>query len=335
MNTGNTLRPEIGEPLTALRAGEVGALALGDVTNGGDMETKTAGEEYKSVFVGRLADLGLGNPEGIPSRLADATDEQLTTFVEELIQKLKVPDSLGSHSCIDGRRKLGTADGGTPMTLLRRVGGSASNLGVALNGGVISTADMKPDVTIMKFAKQIDNSTGLGRRCHSGGCGGAGGEVADNQAIAEEAKIESATLSFLAIPEVGAYFGHPDTGLIPEVRNNARGTASFLESKGWNGEDYVGSLSPSEVDILQGDPEDHKHHGHREDAVVIILGKKTLTDGVFVWNCAASMDAFNRLARGTDEATQQGTILAEVMKHLATTDRLVSPKTPVIISSAT
>ena len=43
-------------------------------------EVKTA---EKFIILGTLADFGLGNPDGIPSKLADATEEVLMAYGEE------------------------------------------------------------------------------------------------------------------------------------------------------------------------------------------------------------------------------------------------------------
>lgn len=335
----HTATLEVGVPLPAPE--EIGEVVVRGVStvdyNVGDHEMSKTEETYRAIFVGRLSDIGLGNPEGIPSGLAEASDQELAAYAESLLEQLEEPEDLTADSCIDGREIMGCSDSSAPVLRLRRVGNSAANMGVGLNGGVLTVNDL-PEGDIMTQAAYVDEKSGRKRCSHTGGCGGANGEISDNESIYGKDTIENAAETLMGIPEVAKALGTSYNATIAgEVRANARVTAEYERKKGWVGQNYVDSVmsdSPAMVDQLVVDPEDHKFHGHKENAVVIIIGDKTLRAGNFVWNLTASNKAVEGLTKDADEATKQRTMLAEVMKHLAVADRLPSNKTPLIILAA-
>jgi hypothetical protein len=312
--------------------------------------------ERKVIIVGRLGQLKLGNKEGIPSRYREATAAELQEMAEEKARKLLLPTDIKATGCIDGRKKLRNMDGSSPEIRLRRVGGSASNLGVALNAEASFMDTLDPEAPLEDQIEAIDGHvaglTGFDRSAHTGGCGGANGEVEDNEAINSNPAILDAAEAFLAIPEVQAFFmaGHEDDFRDPEtrelqplftselaerVREASGKTAEFLKAKGWVGQKYVDGVTkenPRGVEDLEVDHDDHKYHGHKEGAILAVLGDETYSeDDDFVWNLKASKKVAEALSgqRGGEGYAQA--LIAEVAKHLATSSRLASTETPVAV----
>lgn len=312
--------------------------------------------ERKVIIVGRLGQLKLGKKEGIPSRYREATIDELQEMAEEKARKLLLPTDLKATGCIDGRKKLRNMDGSSPEIRLRRVGGSASNLGVALNAEASFIDTLDPEAPLEDQIEAIDkyvaDLTGFDRSAHTGGCGGANGEVEDNEAINGDPAILDATEAFLAIPEVQAFFmeGHEDDFRDPEtqellplftselaerVREASGKTAEFLRAKGWVGQKYVDGVTkenPRGVEDLEVDLDDHKYHGHQEGAILAVIGDETYgEDHDFVWNLKASKKVAEALSgqRGGEGYAQA--LIAEVAKHLATSSRLASTETPVAV----
>jgi hypothetical protein len=319
--------------------------------------------ERKVILVGRLGQIGtpkhkLGNKEGIPSRYRMASPEELQEMAEAAARKLLLPTDLKATGCIDGRKKLRNMDGSAPEVRLRRVGGSASNLGVALNAGAAFIDTLDPASPLESQIDAIDahvmDLTGFERSAHTGGCGGAGGEVEDNEMINSDPAILAATKAFLEIPEVRAYLleGHEadfedsesgetlplfDDTLAEEVREAAGKTAQFLKAKGWDGKKYVDGVvddNPRGVEDLEVDHDDHKYHGHKEGSILVVLGDETYAeDDDFVWNLKASKMVAEALAVGHGRDGYVRAIIAEIAKHMATSSRLASIDTPVAIIS--
>jgi|GEM_PF-695295 len=312
--------------------------------------------EREVIVVGRLGDLGLGNPDGIPSRYAHSTNAELEASARKKREHLRMPTDIKKTGCIDGRKTLRNMDGSKAEVRLRRVGGSASNLGVAMNAEAPVVETLDSDASLGEQIETIDRymemATGFERSAHMGGCGGANGEVDDDKAIHEKEAILGATKAFMSIPEVQNYlikghedeFSDPTTGeLSPlfddvigdRVRETAGKTAQYLTIHGWNGQEYVDGVvedNPSGVEDLEVDHDDHKYHGHKEGSILVIIGEETYAeDDDFVWNLSASKKAAEGLAgeRGKDGYVQA--LIAEIAKHIATSDRLASEKTPFII----
>lgn len=292
--------------------------------------------ERTGKFIARLGDLGLGNPEGIPSYYATKTPEELNEIAHENAQKLTEPTDLSCAACIDGRCTLHNADGTPAAVRLRRVGGSASDLGVALNaeasivGLLDSDASLDDDLAIIE--RLMGDPSG-----HLGGCGGANGEVADHELINEVPAILNATKIFMELPEVKEYFGVGyDDELGERVRANAAKTAQFLRAKGWDGQAYVDGVkerNPAGVEVLEVDADDHKFHGHKEPSVTIIIGDETMPldhDG-FVWNLLATKLAAQKLAGQRGQEGYQQAVIADVAKHMAVCKRLPSQETAVML----
>lgn len=294
----------------------------------------------KGIYIGKLKDLSLGSPNGIPSVYADASDEQMNQVANDAAQKLVAVTDLRACACIDGRHTNCNADGSEAQIRLRRVGGSASNHGVALNAEasvaktIPETASLGEQITAID--SYVESSTGFERSAHKGGCGGANGEIADNEVIHTNPAILEAVRAFMSIPEVEAYLGTTyDDDLAERVRANAGATAELQRAAGWDGQSYVDGVEAEvarSVEDLAVDHDDEKFHGHKENVLEIIIGDKTeADDDVFVWNLKASKMVAEALAgeRGQEGYTQA--IIAEIAKHMAVADRLPSTDTPVTL----
>ncbi|HET6747379.1 MAG TPA: hypothetical protein VFH06_04715 [Candidatus Saccharimonadales bacterium] len=320
-------------------------------------------------YIGRLGDLGLGNLNGIPSRYAAYSDEALQEEAEKMVDQLVEPTDLSALACIDGRETLHNADESAPEVRLRRVGGSASNAGVALNAeaSIVDTLSSEDDLgkQIDVIDRHVAQQTGFEKSAHLGGCGGANGEVDDDKLIhgdtltADEHEliqknpvILEATRTFLEIPEVKKYFseGHEeelrelgktelyDETLAERVRENAGKTAAFFRESGWDGQKYVDTVkkeNPRGVEDLKVDHDDTTFHGHKEASLVVIIGDKTIDwPDDFAWNLKASKMVAEALAgqRGIEGYKQA--LIAEVAKHMAVSKRLPSDKTPIFLLEA-
>lgn len=304
--------------------------------------------ERKAVVIGRLKDLGLGNPEGIPSSLNRASNEELQAIAEHDNDRLVVPSDESVTACIDGRYCKGNADGSDAKVRLRRVGGSASNTGAAFNADASITQTIDLAGSLNDITDEIDDLVGY-RSAHLGGCGGANGEIADNMAIHETPAIIDAAKALLAIPEVAEYLGVDSIkqeigdaaydALFDRVKENGAKTAALLESKGWNGQSYVDRVKrsyPENVEDLEVDHNDEKFHGHKEPKLTIIVGDLTmpLDDDGFTWNLKASKAFAEAMAgqRGREGYLQA--LIADVAKHMAVASRLPSDETPVFLQVA-
>ena len=304
--------------------------------------------EKTTTVLGRLRDLGLGNPDGIPSYLANASDEELQAVAERDSDRLVVPDDLTATACIDGRRTKQNADGSEAVTRLRRVGGSASNAGAAFNAEASIMETISEDDSLEAITDMVDAQVGY-RSAHLGGCGGANGEIADNVAISEKPAIMDATKVFLSIPAVADYFGIEEVKrdmsqeacdeLYARVQRNAAKTVEFLKAKGWDGQAYVDRVrakNPENVEDIEVDHHDEEFHGHREPKLTIIIGGLTmpLDDDGFTWNLKATKQFAESMAgqRGREGYLQA--VIADVAKHMAVADRLPSDETPVILQQA-
>ncbi|MDN5274324.1 MAG: hypothetical protein JWP06_225 [Candidatus Saccharibacteria bacterium] len=297
--------------------------------------------ERNGKFVARLRDLNLGNGKnGIPSQYAETSKEGLNEIATEFAEKLREPTDLKACGCIDGRHTLCNADGSATEVRLRRVGGSASNFGVALNAeaSVIDTLDPDSDLgaQVMTVDAHVKRLTGFDRSAHLGGCGGANGEVDDNEAIHDNPAILAAVKAFMEIEEIREYLGVDyDEALGERVHVNAGKTAQLLKTAGWVGQKYVDGVvetNAAGVEDLEVDHDDKEHHGHKENSIVVIIGDKTIDiDNEFVWNLKASKMAAEAFAgqRGKEGYTQA--IIAEIAKHLAVANRLPSVDTPILL----
>ncbi len=293
--------------------------------------------EVTGKYVGRFGDLGLGNAEnGIPSKYAEYDTDSLNDLAERYARKLVPPTDLIHTACVDGRCTLCNADGSKAEIRLRRVGGSASNYGVARNAGASIVATLGPNTSLTDGIQKIDDFMGE-RSAHEGGCGGAGGEVEDNELIAYNPNILKAAYALLSIPVVTEYLGvaYSDV-LAQEVRTNAAETAQFEREQGWDGQKYVDGVkkqNPRGVEVLEVDPNDHEHHGHKEPDLTIIIGDDTLPNDHegFVWNLKATKLAAERLSGQQGDEGYLKAVLADVMKHMAVCNRLPRPEAPIML----
>lgn len=314
------------------------------------VHNKERTHEKMALYLGRLKDFGLGNPEGIPSEFADMTEEQLQEYAELLLEQLQEPTDESAYHCIDGREYEENADGSDAETRLRHISGTQSNLAIALNGGAPVTKTLDPEASVETQAAVIDDflegTTGVGTSAHLGGCGGANGEVEDQKAINKKPIIMSAVKKIMTLKPVRRFLrkGHEKDfaedeeiyidDLGTEVREQAGKTAVYLEAKGWNGQKVVESAeerNPRGVARLKVGHD--KFHGHKEPGAAIIVGSKTLprTSPLFVANMQATKNIAEGLTgnRGAEGYAQL--VVADIAKLIATCDRLPSPDAPLFL----
>lgn len=316
----------------------------------GTVHEKERTKEKVAIYLGRLGDFGLGNPEGIPSSLAEATPEELQAYAQELLEQLADPTDQTAFHCIDGRVYFQNADGSQPERRLRHVSGTESNLAISLNGDSPVTRTIDPESPIEDQAAAIDDhmaqTTGVEASAHLGGCGGAGGEIDDQKAINAKPAIMKVVGALMTMPVIrnnlvqghekdftGQTEVYSDT-LGARVTDRAGQTAEYLRAKGWDGASIVDSATkrhPRGVADLETDHD--KFHGHKEPAIGIIIGKKTLPidTPVFAWNVEASKKVAEGLVGNGGAEGYAQLLVADFAKHIATCDRLPSDKTPIFI----
>ncbi len=311
------------------------------VSEGALLNMDTTPEVKKEAvyhYVGRLGELGIGNPDGIPSKLKDATEQELNEYGEKLVAHVADVTDKAHLGCIDGRNCQCNADGSDPEVRMGRVGGTAANVEVAFNADAPVIADISPDAEIGEIVGTVDGvveeKAGIKRSAHLGGCGGANGAIEDNENIAANDKLADV---------VGALFSHPaikphiDATIdISEdwkpVKQRAAQTAGLLKQAGWVGQEYVDGVKSDEPQGVEDlETADDPYHGHAEDALAIVVGERTIEmPNVFVWNIEASKEAAAALAGGDPEAYKR-LLIAEFAKHVAVADRLPSSDTPVYV----
>lgn len=296
-------------------------------------------ETVKVAYIGRLEDLGLGNPDGIPSTLAEATESDLELFGERLLASSKPIEDFEHDSCIDGRHTNHNADGSQAQVRERHVSGSASNVEIAMNASA-SVLDTVPNgASLGETVDIIDDfvaaASGKKRSAHTEGCGGANGAIVHNQLIGNDEAPLRATEAVMGIPAVRDLTGTEyQVELGEAVRAQAAKTAAWLEANNWTGQTYVESVSknePAGLEELQGG--DGAFHGHAEDALVIDLRADEVVslDDVFVVSMNAIVKKATALAgqRGEEGYTQA--LIADIAKHMAVAKVLPSTKTPVYL----
>lgn len=323
-----------------------------------DMNTATDHEaETKSevLYLGSLQDLGLGNPEGIPSKLADKSDDERRQYGERLVDALDEITDYSHYGCIDGRNCIHNADGSQPEIRNRQVGGTGLLVEVALNGEapIVDTlsGDGNAPVQLKDMVKTVgrdfEAKTGIRRSAHLGGCAGVKGAVADNKNMHASPVSVNVAGAIMEIPAVRNYSGVEFTAeLGARVRERAGITGDWLESEGWDGDMYVEKTQkhePSGVEDLEVDDADEKFHGHKEEAVIFILsldGTKSISERklkelglgeAFVVNVNASVDAAKAQAGNRGEKGAAQLLIANLAKHAEVASRIVSRSTPVYL----
>jgi hypothetical protein len=305
--------------------------------------TPEINEKVHVSYLGKLEDFGLGNPNGIPSNLEEATPDVLEMYGERLIESTKEVSDYAHDGCIDGRTVIRNVDGSEPEVRERHVSGSASNLEIAFNSEAPITAKFTPETTLDEACEVVDahveKQSGKKRSAHTGGCGGANGSIEHNELIAIDPAILEATEAVMNLPVV-----HKVTGMRFDkkrgdaVRDRAARTAAWLKEKGWKGQDYVDMVQDKEsagvedLHAIGGD-----FHGHKEDAIVIDTreGVVVTMDDVFVISMTAIRKKAEALAgRPGDESfikRYNQALIADIAKHMAVAKVLPSEKTPVFV----
>jgi hypothetical protein len=300
-------------------------------------------EKVSVTYLGTLGDLGLGNPDGIPSRLADVSREDLELYGEQLVASSKQITDYEHDACIDGRRRKMNCDGSQPEVRERHVSGSASNTEIAMNSGApfVETINLHEgrDKVVSAIDAYVEAKTGKKRSAHSEGCGGANGAVLHNELIHSDPAPLGATEVFMNLPAIKALTGVTyDAELGDAVRAQALKTAQWLRNNSWDGQEYVDMVSeaePAGVELLEGG--DDTFHNHAEDAVVFDLrtGEVVTRDDVFVISVSAIINKAKAFAGNPDEAGYKSAytqaLIAGIAKHMAVAKVLPSTKTPVYL----
>jgi hypothetical protein len=316
-----------------------------DTTINYERETKPV-----SYYLGSLEDLGLGNPDGIPSALEHADDAERIEYGEKLLDALAPVTDFNHYGCIDGRNCICNADGSEPEVRRRQVGGTGLLIEVAMNGDapVMDTISPENDLTTILELLEDDyaKKTGVLPSAHEGGCGGVNGAIDDNQNMAIDGTSINVAKTIMELPAVKAYSGLDfDETLGKKVQAEASKSAAFLEAKEWNGQEYVDrakAIEPAGVEDLEVDP-DHTFKGHKEQALVLVLSKdgsqsideaklKELGLGEdFIVNIDASVDMGKAMAGNRKEEGATQALIANLAKHAEVAKRLPSTKTPVYL----
>lgn len=307
--------------------------------------------EPKVAYLGKLADFGLGNPDGIPSRLADKNESEIIDYGERALEAIAPVTDFSHYSCIDGRNCQCNADKSQRHVRRRQVGGTGHLLEVAIVGGASVLDTINPNAPLDEQLDSIEDDyakkTGVRPSAHMGGCGGVNGAIQDCRTGATDdapVKVAKALMEYPDIYEASG-LDYSDT-LGEKVRENSAKAASFLQANNWDGQAYVDRTKqhePAGVEELEVDETDHKFHGHKEDAILLVFsrdGKQSIDEyrlkelglgEAFVVNLDASIDMAKAQAgnRGDDGAAQL--LIANFAKHAEVAGRLASDKTPLLL----
>ncbi len=299
------------------------------------------------TFLGRLRDFGLGNPKGIPSDLATATDAELADYGDKLLQTIDDVNDPKHYACIDGRDCTANGDGSAANNKRRQVGGTLLWLETAMNAGSSLLDDHDFSTGLEKAVHFINHKmtglTGINPSAHSGGCGGANGAIDDNYAIANNPSIISAVKAVINIPAFSQTSGLEfDEASGQEVRRQALKTAGWLKSNSWNGDEQVEAVKQLGLENIEELKTDHdKFHGHKESSIILLLsrdGTKTISKAklhniglgeAFAVNIDASINEANALSGDRGEEGKKQALIANLAKHMAVASRLASLDTPV------
>jgi len=306
-------------------------------------------KEVTVLHLGSLVDFGLGNAvNGIPSELADATDEEKVAYGEALKGAVAEVTDLSHYGCIDGRFCSCNADGSQPEVRRRQVSGTGLALEVALNSdaSILDTTENKDNIgnVVTVVEDYYESMTGVKRSAHLAGCGGLKGAVVDGYVTRDKPAIMNTVEAVMNIPAVLSHTGIDFTSDVAKgVGERAGQTSDWLEAHGWDAEAYVSGVvanEPAGVEDLEAN--DDEHHGHTEPAVVFFLStgdkpkslsedsmKKLGINAPFVVNLDASYEMAEVFGGQQGQAGVEKAFIANLAKHAAVADRLASPSTPV------
>lgn len=307
-------------------------------------------ETYKVVYLGRLSDFELGNPEGIASSLE--SPEEIEAYGREVGECIRPITDAQHVGCIDGRFCIGNADGSEPQVRARVVSGTGSASETAILGGspIMDTIDPStPQVEVMKkLDAHLEATLHIKPSSHTATCGGEKGMPEDAEAIADTAdpRVARASEALMDQEDVKRSTGIGfDRGLLGGIAENAGAQAMRLRAEGWQADTYVNSVKarePQGVEVLDAGAPGAPHHGHAEPGIFIVLDKGVSVSEAelkarglkspFVWNMQTSLEfaeAFGG-ARGEQGVTQA--FMANVLKHIATSARLAAPNIPIYVS---
>lgn len=302
--------------------------------------------------LGTLAELGLGNPDGIKGFLQDQTEAEQLEYGEGLKSALAPITDPHHYGCIDGRNCKCNADDSPAEVRPRQASGTGMETTVAMNAGSSLVDEvleaLGPEAGIEEVMDGLEDKfvalTGVRHSAHTGGCGKIKETIADQRAIAENPAVTGVAKALMDHPAILEYSGLTFTDEdAAVVRENARTTADKLERGHFDGQRYVDhavELEPAGVEVLETD--ETRFHGHAENALVFILARgkgislskdKMLKLGLgqaFVVTLDDSVNMATAAGAG-DHTVAQRALIANLAEHAAVGDRLPHEQTPVYL----
>lgn len=311
-------------------------------------EHRIAPETLRPVYLGTLADFGLGNPEGIPTSLR--SDKEVEEYAL-LVTRSFVPITDRRHlGCIDGRRVVTQADGSDYVARGRQAGGILSAFITAELGDsmLLQTAQQytprqRQQFVEDYFAGQVD---GYDISSHSEGCGAAL-KAAEHVRSAAKPEVARAIQALLAQPDISdilsAQFNSRE---MSKVTDNAHRLAEVLSDTEWSGEDFcrdAKAKNPTGFEHLEGDPT-HRFHGHNEPIIGIVASPDEITADKQWFDARGIENPFlvtlqdtRRIARllpsvqSGQVPTIDQAVMANLAFHLGVSDNLPHPDMPVVL----
>ncbi len=303
--------------------------------------------EASVVLLGRLEDLGIGNPNGIPSDLAEAEEADLNAYGERLLGALERVTDEQHDGCIDGRTIIQNADGSPAEVRHRQVSGTGSLTEEVRNGGSPAIDLLDPNASVgdeaVTYEKFYEEALGVKPSAHTAICGGVGGAINDNESISTNPAILDVTKAVIQHPVITEFTGIDyNPAASEQVKAEAKSTAEHLRAKGWDGQKYVDGTqqrNPAGVEVLEHAEDDH--HGHKENAIVFVLSEdRSISEDrleelglgdVFVVSLKRSRDKAKAFAGQRGRVGAEQFLIANIAKHVAVANRLPSDKTPVYV----
>jgi hypothetical protein len=206
-------------------------------------------------------------------------EKDYEAFGSALRESIVAVEEADCAACIDGRCVDCLHNGEPAKIRPRKAGGSLSTfvmMGIGDKNFLDGLEDNAQNAEDL-FAASSELQTFLGNK-ESGhvDCGAAAGAISHVRGVSQ-LKNGNRNLEF-AKDVVAAEFPNQDTeSMSDNIRNQAAEFAYVLDSRRWNGEQYVENIAhqdPECVEVLH--QKDDEVHGHAEDAIVIIDG---LVDG--------------------------------------------------------
>ncbi len=308
-------------------------------------------EAYQVMFIGRLEQFGLGNPNGIPSSLE--TQEQLDEHARGLSQSLTENQNSSIVGCIDGRTVIGYADENASYAAVdRSAGGTFSDSVMALTSksDVLKLVQSQNAQDICdEVESMVGDVVGTEGKCsHDMGCGACNGAVNHLRSM-NSAPVKDTAAALMNLGPVAEVLDTEfDAIAADEVGLEAEKLADWFETEAWDGSEYTERAkqsNPQGLEKLNGSP-DMPFSGHAEDAIGIVVDKTAVisetlmrennVSDTFVLTLGRLEKVADTLAgqRGLDGKQQAA--ISGVMWNLAVANNLCHPNMPIfaIVRSA-